>query len=368
MRGGGAEGVVATLANQLSSRGHRITLVSHLEGQAYDIVKEVNLVDVRNWRHDTFVGSSFQRLYKKAVNRFLDNSNISSLVKEIKPDLVISFLVSHPKLLLFLFKGRIPLIFAERNAMVFPHGKNNFINKQIIYRLADVVQVMSRHDKAWLRNRYKQVVAMPNPLRFSPLAPEQYDAIFKNRKNILACGRFDPQKGFDKLVLAFSKIADKYPDWDIDICGEDMKQSDYSNVILEIIKEQNLQQRIHFIGFHKDVDAVMQSHSIFCLSSKHEGFSNVLSEAMANGLACISFDIVTGPSEIINDGLDGIIVEDQNIDDMAEGLSRLIENEDSRYALGRHAIKNIKRFERDKIVDKWEKMFQNVISHYNKKQ
>lgn len=366
MRGGGAEGVVATLTSQLADRGHRITLVSHLEGQAYELSSNVCLKDLRLWQYDTYVGNQINRLYKKIANRFLDYKNIRQIIKTEKPDIVITFIVDHLTQLIMLCKSRIPIICAERNALIYPHGRNNFYNKQILYRLADVVQVMSKYDKAWSRDRYKKVIPMPNPLRFSPLEKEKYTEIFKKRKNILACGRLNPQKGFDKLIASFAKIADSYPDWDIDICGEDMAHSNYSKVIVKQIEDYNLQDRVHFIGFHKDVDVVMQKHSIFCLSSQHEGFPNVLSEAMANGLACISFDIVTGPSEIIMDGVDGLIVEDQNIDDLANGLSRLIEDENLRFNLGLNAIDHISRFEKSRIVDKWENMFQSVIANYKK--
>ncbi len=366
MRGGGAEGVVATLTSQLADRGHRITLVSHLEGKAYELSTNVNLKDLRSWQYDTYAGNRISRIYKKAANRLLDYKNIKQLLDVEKPDIVISFLVDHLTQLILMCKGRIPVISAERNALVYPHGRNNFYNKHILYRFADVVQVMSKHDKAWSRNRYKKVIPMPNPLRFEPIDKEKYDDIYKGRRNILACGRLNPQKGFDKLIEAFSKISEKYPDWDVDICGEDMAHSDYSKVLLTLIEERNLQNRIHFLGFHKDVDTVMQSHSIFCLSSQHEGFPNVLSEAMANGMACVSFDIVTGPSEIIVDGIDGLIVEDQDVDELALGLSKLIECSDLRYRFGLNAIDHITRFEKSKIVDKWESMFQCVINNYKK--
>lgn len=360
---GGAENVVATLTSQLAQRGHNITLVSHLKTQFYDIANEVNLIDVRSWQYDTYVGLSPVRLCKKAANRFKDFINIRRIIKQEKPEVVISFLCGWIHPLVLLCKGHIPLICAERNAMVYPHGRQDFLNKQIMYRLAYGVQVMSRHDKAWLRNRYKRVYPMPNPLRFEPLSKKEYDDLFQNRKNILACGRVHSQKGFEKLIEAFSLIASDFPEWSVDICGN-IGDENYYQSLLNRINYYGLKDRVVFLGVRKDVNSLMQSHSIFCLSSQHEGFPNVLSEAMANGMACVSFDIVTGPSEIIVDGIDGFVVEDQNVEELARGLSMLMGNEDLRYTVGACAIGNITRYSKDKIVAKWENMFKNIINNY----
>lgn len=365
LHGGGAEGVISTLANEMTERGHCVTLVTNLSNQKYTISEKVNLIDCRTWDYDTSIGSLPVRFYKKIANRFRDYNNLKRIIKSVNPDIVMSFLIWWLWQLVLICKGRIPLIFADRNAAEFKLKRGDFITRYILFKMADVVQVMSYHDKAYLRKRYKKTVVMPNPLRFVPLSSKEYEEIFPKRKNILGVGRLDPQKGFDKLILAFAKVAEKYKDWDLDICGEDMEGIPYSIELKKLVDENNLTKRVHFIGFHKDIDAVMKSHSIFCLSSQHEGFPNVLSEAMASGLACISFDIVTGPHEIIMDGLDGIIVEDQNIDELAKGLSKVLEDRDLRYSLGLHAIENIKRYNKDKVVDKWEKMFESIKNEYH---
>ena len=360
---GGAENVVTTLSNNLAQRGHRVTLVSHLKTQFYEVSDKVNLIDVRTWQYDTFVGSYPVRFYKKAANRFLDYRNIRKILTQEKPDIVISFLCGWLIQLVLLCRGHLPLISAERNAMIFPHGRGNFLSKQILYRLVYGVQVMSRHDKAWLRNRYKRIYPMPNPLRFAPLTKEQYDSLFEKRKNILACGRVDRQKGFEKLIRAFSMIAKDYPEWKIDFCGN-ISDEEYYQYLINITKELGVENRVEFLGVRKDVDALMKSHSVFCLSSQHEGFPNVLSEAMANGMACVSFDIITGPSEIIVDGIDGLIVEDQNVEELAKGISILISDKQLRYSFGVHAIDNIGRFKCDKVISKWEELFSNIIKEY----
>jgi glycosyltransferase involved in cell wall biosynthesis len=207
---------------------------------------------------------------------------------------------------------------------------------------------------------------MPNPLRFAPLSSEEYKDCFGNRKNIIACGRIEPQKGYEKLIRAFSIVANQFPGWVVDIYGQGKPGSDYPKELEKLVEDLRLSERIHFKGYHNDLNNAMKEHSVFCLSSEFEGFPNVLSEAMASGCACVSFDIVTGPREIIVDGLDGLIVEDQNIDALAEGLRILMGDEKMRYDFGLHAIEDIKRFSKDKVVDKWEHMFSKLVSNYNK--
>lgn len=364
LRGGGAEGVICTLANKLTERGHDVTLITTQNCHIYPINNKVNVIEACEWEYDTFVGNIFTRIYKKIANRFLDFFYLRKIIKEIRPDLVMSFLLRWLFFLILLCKGRIPMVFADRNAAQYKFARNDFLIRHILFRFADVVQVMSRYDKAWLRNRYKHIVPMPNPLRFTPISDTEYVNSFDKRKHILACGRLVPQKGFDKLIESFSMIANKYPEWNIDICGEDSDTSNYSGTIRKIVANNHLESRVNFLGFLKNVDCLMRSHSIFCLSSKHEGFPNVLSEAMANGMACVSFDIVTGPSEIIVDNVDGVIVENQNVEALAEALSMLIDSRELRFSYGLHAIENIKRFNCDNIVTKWEKMFITIIKDY----
>ena len=363
LTGGGAEGVMSTLSNQLAARGHDVILATHLKRHVYQIDGRVKLIDCRDWQYDTFKGNAVARIYKKIANRFLDYSNLKRIIKEEKPDLVMSFLLQWLWQLIIICKGKIPLVFAHRVAFE-RKTSNDFVTKKILFKMADVLSVTSYYDVAFLHKKYKKVVTVPNPLRYEPIREDEYERTFAERKNILACGRITPQKGFDKLVKAFSKIANEYPSWEIDICGKDGIDDNYSHKLKQLIKDEGLENRVNFIGFHKDIDRVMREHSVFCLSSDNEGFPNVLSEAMAMGCACVSFDIVTGPREIIIDGLDGIIVEDQNVDELSRALSTVIRNEKLRFTMGKRAAIDSSRFRSENIVSKWETMLLNVIKNY----
>lgn len=358
--------MMSTLSNQLAARGHEVVLATHLKRHVYHIDDNVKLIDSRDWQYDTSKGNIIVRVYKKIFNRYLDYKNLKRIIKEEKPELVMSFLIQWLWQIILICKGRIPIIFASRNAFEMTLGRVDWFTKNVLFKFADVVSVTSYYDVAYLHKRYKQVVTVPNPLRYEPLTPDVFEHTFNARKNILACGRITSQKGFHHLVLAFAKIASKYPGWDIDISGKKGIDDKYESFLKETIGNTALEDRVHFIGFNMDIDRVMREHSIFCLSSNNEGFPNVLNEAMAMGCACVSYDIVTGPREIIIDGLDGVIVENKNIDALSEALEEMIADEEKRYNFGLKAIEDIQRFRCDVVIGRWEQLLNNIIKCYKK--
>ena len=364
LQGGGAEHVLSTVCNNLADRGHEVILVHDFRWQVYHINEKVRQIDTNTFEKDTSVGSSARRYYNKVVNRLRDYRFFKSFIKTEKPDIVTCFLQNWAWQLALICKGNTPLVFSERNTFDWDYKSfKDKICKKLWYRFGDAVTTMTYYDKAYLRNTYKKVYVMHNPLSYTPISEEVYLKTFSTRKNIRACGRLVSDKGFDKLIKAFSVIANEFPNWDVDIAGQDMQNSNYSIVLKDLVKSYGLEERIRFIGFHSDMDNVMKQHSVFCLCSKHEGFPNVLSEALSMGMAAVSFDIVTGPREIIIDGLDGIIVENQDVEALTEGLRELLSSEDLRKKLGLKAIENINRFRPECIITSWEAMFQSIIRH-----
>jgi glycosyltransferase involved in cell wall biosynthesis len=115
------------------------------------------------------------------------------------------------------------------------------------------------------------------------------------------------------------------------------------------------------LGNQKNIFEWYRRASIFVLSSRKEGFGNVLIEAMAMGCAVVSFDCPYGPAEIIKDGIDGILVENQNTRRLSQAIQKLIEDEELRSTLANEAIKVRERYSIDKIANEWESLISKVV-------
>ncbi|MGE7778632.1 glycosyltransferase family 4 protein [Peribacillus sp. NPDC097264] len=171
-----------------------------------------------------------------------------------------------------------------------------------------------------------------------------------NSKTIIAAGRLVPQKGFDLLIEAFKIVNQKYPDWKLKIFGDGREK----NNLLDLITKYKLYNHVILMGSTQHIDIELSKASIYALSSRFEGFGMVIVEAMQCGVPVVSFDCPKGPSEIITQNEDGILVEDGNVEKFAESLMELMDNAEKRKYFAKNAIENVKRYEIENIGKIWE--------------
>ncbi len=367
--GGGAERVLALIASELSKKGHTVTIICGAREKEYPIADGIKKIYFNEFVSNKSYSNRICKIYGwlknvKQIYRLYKNK-----IKELNPDVVISFTrVGWIQLIPLCKSARIPLIFSEHttfNLISDRKSVTDSIQKKFLH-YADAVIILTKYDEIYLGQKLPNKVVIYNPITFTPIEKEEYLLTFEKRKNILACGRVHEWgvKGFDNLIHSYALIAKKYTDWDLDIAGFG-KQEDYE-YLNDIADEYNIRHRIHFLGFCSNIQEIMKKHSIFVLSSRNEGFPMVLTEAMCMGMASVCYDVVTGPSEIISNGIDGIIVENQNITALAEGMEKLIKDRELRMSLGLNAINNIKRLSPSLICEKWETLFQKVIKQKNR--
>ena len=181
----------------------------------------------------------------------------------------------------------------------------------------------------------------------------------KDVHKILFIGRL--AKGHKRphlLIEAFSKVADQFPNWIVELWGADENKA-YKAQLELMIKQANLSDRILFKGITKDVESVLSTGDIYAMMSASEGFGLSMAEAMAKGLPVIACDTWLGVSDMVQDGYNGILVKD-NPADIALGLEKLMGNSELCSALGRQAVDSMKRFAPDIIWSKWEDLLVEI--------
>lgn len=165
----------------------------------------------------------------------------------------------------------------------------------------------------------------------------------------MAAGRIERIKGFDLLVEAWKEVVTRYPDWTLRIAGGGNPYE-----LTQIIKEQKLEESVKLTGPVKEMSAEYLNSSIFVLSSRSEPFGLVLIEAMSFGVPVVSFDCPNGPREIINDGVDGKLVENGNIKALATAITEMIADKGARKKMGKAAIQKYNdKYTIDKIILMW---------------
>ena len=341
---GGAEKVISLLANYFV-QGNEVSLILLCKKEiVYNIDNNINLVELDSCKNSVNIIDGIKNnihRYKKLKNKII----------EIKPDIIISFLTQTNILSILVANSlNIPIISSEHSVYNAEKSKIWKLLRRHLYKKSNYVVTLTLADLKHY-NFLQHVTNISNPL----LLNHKNNNLIKDRENIvLVVGRLHKVKQFDILINVFSQINTNYK---LVILGEGSEK----NNLEKIIKEKNLEKRVFLQGQVENVNDYYQKSKIFVLSSKYEAFSNVLLEAMGNGCACISFDCPYGPNEIITNKKDGILVKNQDQDELKRAIESLIKDESYQQKLSTNAIESSKRFDYKNIMHKWEKLIDKLI-------
>ena len=180
----------------------------------------------------------------------------------------------------------------------------------------------------------------------------------ERQKMVIGAGRLTWQKGFDLLIDAFVPVAEKHPDWTLRIYGDGVRRTKLKRRIIR----QGVYNNVFLMGATQRLGEMMSRASVFALSSRYEGFGMVIVEAMSKGLPAVSTDCPRGPSEIIDDGRDGILVPNEDVDGLTRGLLELIEDDERRARFSDAAREKAHQFEIDVIGTQWVELFGELTS------
>jgi len=242
--------------------------------------------------------------------------------------------------------------FEKNQTNTFKELFSKYWNYRLIGKLKQLERmiVLTEKDcKAW--TELDNVIAIPNPL---PFMPKNISPL--TEKRVIAVGRYYQEKGFDLLLESWSKIYKTHPEWRLEIFGDGDK------TMYEEIRDK-LGIPATCCRLNGRTNAIEQEYinsSIFVCSSRFEGFGMVLIEAMACGLGVVSFDCPWGPSSILANDEDGILVEDGNTDALADAIMSLMDDPAKLSALAKNAIVNVQRFQMDKIASQWKQLFDEI--------
>lgn len=166
---------------------------------------------------------------------------------------------------------------------------------------------------------------------------------------VVAAGRLTHQKGFDRLVRAWAKVRTDHPDWRLVVHGEGPGRPRLER----LVRRLGVDDVVALPGWTGRMADVLAEASVFALSSRFEGLPVVALEAMGRGTPVVAFDCPRGPRELIDDGVDGLLVDDGDVDGFASALSRLLTDEELRQRLGAAALVRAEQYARPTVAARW---------------
>lgn len=351
LRGGGAERVMTLLANEWVRRGRRVSVITLEDSQdAYALAPEVERVRLG-------VSGASRGKWNALRNNWRRLKALRRAILQQNPAVVISFMDVTNILTLLATRGSgLRVIVSERidpRRHVIGAGWQQL--RRQVYPWCGALVVQTRAVADWAEGFLDpaKVHVIANPVQAGSEPGGEARPDWLPEKYIVAMGRLHPQKGFDLLLKAYGEIAPQYTDLHLVIMGEGMERS-----ALELMSEEaGLKDRVMLPGRIDDPWPVLRNSVLFVLSSRYEGFPNALLEAMALGVAVVSFDCPSGPADVIRHNQNGLLVEAENPSALAKAIDSLLKNKNKRQALGRMAKKNAADFSISRITDSWEKLF-----------
>ena len=221
-----------------------------------------------------------------------------------------------------------------------------------IVRRFDRFVVLTEEDKGYWGDM-PNIQVIPNAALF--MADRYADM---SRKRVIAVGRLDYQKGFDRLIDAWQIVCSTglFQEWRLDIFG----QGEWKDMLKARIKEYGLQNSLHLNEPTKEIAKEYADSSMLVMSSNYEGFPMVMIEAMACGLPVVTFDFKCGPRDIIKDEENGLIVPDGDIQALADAMMRLMANESLRQTMSVEARKVTETYSEEVVMRQWVSLFETV--------
>lgn len=372
---GGEERVMADKMNFLASQGHEIVMVTFEQGEhglVYPLHPSIIHKDINTRFFIVTNKSLLKKIQLLHVLRQQFILRLTDIIHQEKPDLLIStvYPLKNIRLLSKIKKATgVPFLLESHIAFKAVIRQSDFKKGTIKYYIAKIYDEWNlraiRHCNAlitltdgdaqnWKRYSNK-VEIIPNPVTNIPKQTEQTE---KDPYRIIAVGRLHSQKGFDLLIEAFSMIVTSIPNWHIDIYGHGIDEE----LLKTMIRDKKLEGKIVLKGLTDNIFDEYRRSQFFVLSSRYEGFGLVLVEAMSCGIPCVSFRCEYGPEDIINNGIDGLLVADGNVKELAAKILWMATHDKERHDFGVKAQESVRRYNIEVIMKQWNLLFTRITN------
>ena len=348
---GGLEKNIVLLANFLVEQGRQVSLITFDQPEASSFYE----IDPRVQWHR--VGRTRPHIRISFRNRFDLIARIRVVLDAMNNPIIVCF--HHGILTRFYiasFLLGLPLICSERNSLtLYRHISQskwslNFLMLALASRITVQFPSFVNDYPSWLRQRVRVI---PNPVNPAENFAKPDIASEDGRFILLMVGRLCAQKDQILLINVFSEIHKKFPEWDLYIIGE----GDMYNQLKSQIQTLSLSDRVFIVPKQRNITAWFANAHLFCMPSRWEGFPNALAEAMSHGLPSIGLWGCAGVRDLIQDGVSGLLVDEEQL---ANALSDLMGSPERRVAMGRNSIDQISRYKPDAIFRQWD----HIISEF----
>ena len=347
----------------VEENGWEVTVVTtdqHDRPSFYPFPEGVKMIDLGiNYSDDN--GKPFhKKLLGFIKRRRLHEKKLKVLLGQLRPDVVDCFYPGECSFVPSIKDGS-KKVMELHQSKLFHHQ----YNRSGLMGLAD--KVRARMDERLVRRFDRFVVlthedrdmwgdmpgirVIPNAANF---IAEKYSAC--SAKRVIAVGRLDYQKSFDRLILVWEKIHKQMQDWRLDIFG----QGEWREMLQKMIDERGLQDCVRLNAPTKNIGKEYSESSIIVMSSHYEGFPMVMIEAMACGLPAVCFDFKCGPRDIIEEGENGLIVKDGDVEGLAEAIVKLMKDEELRKRMGENAKRVVETYSEERVMGLWEELFEEI--------
>lgn len=366
---GGVERVLTLKANYFAEHfGYDITIIL-TEGKDkplfYPLSDKVKVVNLDIGFEELWTCSFIKKVFVYLKKQYLFKKLLKQELLHIRPDITISLLRREINFLTSINDGskKIGELHVNRsNYRNFEQGDTNVIKNLFSkFWMNSLVSNLKRLDKFVVLTEedscnwteLSNVVVIPDPLTFSSLSISPL-----NEKRVISVGRYVYQKGFDLLIQAWSIVEKECPDWSLTIIGQGNRM-EYESLMDELHVDKS---RCKLMGPTDKIQDEYMNSSMLVMSSRFEGFGMVLVEAMSCGLPVVSFDCPCGPKDIIQDHVDGLLVEKGNVEKLAESIIWMIQHPEQRKTMAGKAVENVQRFKIEQIAEKWKSLFESLLA------